>query len=467
MTIHQSRSVRVLATVLAAAMLMFPTAESPALGAGFSVDPSGRHLLDGDGKPFFWLGDTAWLLSQMTDRKDVETYLQTRARQGFTVIQAALVMGGERLAGTLRPNRFGDTAFMDGDVTRPNVTPGSRPGDAGEYDYWDHVDHILDVADKNRLIMAVLPLFVGYAGEGYKYLNANTAAAYGKFLGERYRSRNLIWVLGGDHAPKTEQQRAAWNVMARSITQAVAGREDYGKTMMTFHINGGHSSSEIWHEAPWLDFHMAQTWDKHTEIGPMLQKDWTLPAPKPCGLGEGAYEDGPQYATGPVDALMTRKQAYWSYFAGGYHTYGNTNVWNFGTFEPEATQDWKAALDSPGARSLAVLRKIFERIPWWKLEPAKDVLARRGEVGSMNRTHVALRASDGSAALIYASGRDKFAANTARLAGGRAVKATWIDPRSGMRRAVGGLSGAAEETFATPPGWQDALLYIEGSNPDP
>ncbi len=26
------------------------------------VRPSGRYLLDADGKPFFWPGDTAWLL---------------------------------------------------------------------------------------------------------------------------------------------------------------------------------------------------------------------------------------------------------------------------------------------------------------------------------------------------------------------------------------------------------------------
>ncbi|MDO8543534.1 MAG: DUF4038 domain-containing protein, partial [Opitutaceae bacterium] len=106
----------------------------------------------------------------------------------------------------------------------------------------------------------------------------------------------------------------------------------------------GHSSSESWHDAPWLDFNMLQTWDKHTEIPNRVDADYRRVPAKPCGVGEAAYEDGPQYPTGPVDALMIRKQAYWSYFAGGYHTYGNTNVWNFGTYAPEGTQDWKTAL---------------------------------------------------------------------------------------------------------------------------
>ena len=83
--------------------------------------------MDGDGKPFFWLGDTAWLLSQMPNREDAEQYLATRARQGFTVIQAAAVMGEERVAGTARPNAYGDRAFLDNDPSRPWLTPGNNP----------------------------------------------------------------------------------------------------------------------------------------------------------------------------------------------------------------------------------------------------------------------------------------------------------------------------------------------------
>ena len=68
------------------------------------MSENGRYLVHADGKPFFWLGDTAWLLSQMTTREDADLYLKTRAQQGFTVIQAAVVMGEERVGGTLRPN---------------------------------------------------------------------------------------------------------------------------------------------------------------------------------------------------------------------------------------------------------------------------------------------------------------------------------------------------------------------------
>ncbi|MDO8544943.1 MAG: DUF4038 domain-containing protein [Opitutaceae bacterium] len=241
-------------------------AESPAL----HVAPNGRTFVDAAGKPFFWLGDTAWMLFQATDRDEGEFYLETRARQGFTVIQAALMMGEERVCGTLAPNRYGDVAII-GDAAHPNTTPGTRADYPAEYDYWDHADFIIEAAAKRGLVLALLPNFVGSRGDGYKYLNPSTAEAYGKFLGERYKTKNIVWVMGGDHIPKDPAHLTTWNLLAKAITRAATGTEDYGRTTMTFH--SGHSSSESWHDAPWLDFNMLQTWDKHTEIPNRVEAD--------------------------------------------------------------------------------------------------------------------------------------------------------------------------------------------------
>ena len=43
-----------------------------------------------DGAPFFWLGDTAWLLFSRLNDDEIEVYLRNRAAKGFTVIQATL-----------------------------------------------------------------------------------------------------------------------------------------------------------------------------------------------------------------------------------------------------------------------------------------------------------------------------------------------------------------------------------------
>jgi len=433
-------------------------ADPPA--AALRVGHNGRYLVDSQGQPFFWLGDTAWLLFQMTTREDADLYLKTRASQGFTVIQAALVMGEERVGGTLRPNVYGDLAFVGGNPASPLATPGKDVRQADEYDYWDHVDYIIERAAAHRLTLGLLPLFIGYRGDGYKYLTPDRASDYGLFLGRRYRSNpHLFWILGGDNTPDTEAKRKVWHELARGITVGVADQEEYRETLMTYHINGNHSSSQWFHQAPWLDFNMVQVWGNEKEIYPKLAQDYQLTPVKPTGLGEGSYEDGPQYPTKPIDALKVRKQAYWSYLAGGYHTYGNTNTWNFGSFKAERTQDWKQALRSPGTAHLSVLTKLLVSMEWWKLVPDPYVFV--DGMGSGETRHAAMRSTAGDRLLVYLSHPGTVSLRLDGITAANAAQATWVDPQTGTRTAIGQFPTAGKSSFSSPKGWLDAILLVE------
>jgi len=441
------------AGVLILALVLTGASRAPA-SSPKGVDPTGRYLVDQEGQPFFWLGDTAWNLFQVPNREDAELYLATRARQGFTVIQAGIVMGEERVAGTARPNTYGDTAFIDNDPARPRVTPGSDPKVAEEYDYWDHADYVIDRARAHGLTLGILPLFVGWRGDGYKYLKTSNAYAYGKFLGERYRAKpHIVWILGGDNVADTEEKRTLWSLVAKGITEAVAGAEDYSKTMMTYHCPGGNSSSKWFHAAPWLDFHMIQTWGDYKSIPARIAADYKLTPPKPTGLGEGAYENGNQYKW-TVNALAIRQQAYWSYLSGGYHTYGNTDVWNFSSYKGEAFQDWKRALRAPGAQHLGVLRKILGSLEWWKLVPDAAVLAGATKA-------LAMRSTQGDTILVYLSNPAAISVRMDKVTGPGAVHATWIDPRTGDRTEAGTFPTRGTSSFSPASGWEDALLLLQ------
>ena len=437
-------------------MLLLATAAVSSMQASdLGVSTSGRYLTM-NGKPFFWLGDTVWLLAQVPSREEIELYLRIRAEQGFTVIQLTAVMGEERVWGTTR----GKTPFIDGDVLKPAVTPGNDPADPAQYDYWDHLDYVLERIHAHGFRAAMVAYFVGWRGEGYKYLKPNNARQYGQFLGARYRGKpEIIWILGGDNTPKTPDQKAVWPLLAQGLAEGLTGKEDYSQVLMTYHINGGASSAQLWHDSPWLDFNMAQTWEAYQNIYPALLRDYERQPAKPCGLGEGAYEDGPQYPTKPINALVSRRQACWSWFAGGYHTYGNGNVWHFNTYKGESTQPWKEALHSPGAETLKHAKQFLNKIEWWKFAPDISVITEGAGNGATR--NVAMRSSEGDAIAVYFPAHATIKLRLDKITAPGQITARWTNPATGQEEPAGAFD-AGIHSFTSPTDWNDALLYVSG-----
>ena len=56
-----------------------------------------KHYFSKNGKPFFWLGDTAWLIFANINEDDAAVYLKNRSEKGFNVIQAVLIYATEGL----------------------------------------------------------------------------------------------------------------------------------------------------------------------------------------------------------------------------------------------------------------------------------------------------------------------------------------------------------------------------------
>jgi Protein of unknown function (DUF4038) len=84
------------------------------------VSPNGRYFVNQDGKPFFYLGDTCWLLFQRLNREEVDEYLKDRAAKGFTVIQAYVIRGLDKRHPDGNSSLLGESPFLDRDPTKPN-----------------------------------------------------------------------------------------------------------------------------------------------------------------------------------------------------------------------------------------------------------------------------------------------------------------------------------------------------------
>lgn len=97
------------------------------------VSENHRYLQTEDGKPFFWLGDTAWEPFHRLNRKDVIQYLDNRAENGYTVIQTVALA---EIEGLRTPNPYGHLPLINNDPSKPAVQDGPNN------DYWDHVDFV-------------------------------------------------------------------------------------------------------------------------------------------------------------------------------------------------------------------------------------------------------------------------------------------------------------------------------------
>jgi hypothetical protein len=159
---------------------------------GLKISSNGRFFQTADGKPFFWLGDTGWLLFVKCNREEAIQYLDNRQQQGFNVIQVMLLHDLDNTK-----NVYGDSALINLDVSRPKLTTGTDPGNAAAYDFWDHVDFIIEEAEKRGIYMALVPVWGSDVKKGK--VSAQQAAVYAKFLAERYKDKsNIIWLNGGD-----------------------------------------------------------------------------------------------------------------------------------------------------------------------------------------------------------------------------------------------------------------------------
>ncbi len=419
-----------------------------ALGT-LKVSDNGRYLLQGDSSLFCYLGDTAWRLLYKLDRAETDHYLEDRAAKGFNVIQMVV------LDTRFGPNRDGEHAFHDHDVTRPNEK------------FFEHLDYVVERCAGLGMYVGMF-LNWGYVVTGLvlggretvePLVTMDNAHSFGKFLGERYGEKPVIWVVGGDDEPWGKEE-----VFAEQVRGIKDG--DGGRGLVTYHPHGSPErafdpnihSSTWFHDADWLDFNMIQSGHKFGSRNyEMIAHDWNQAPPKPVLDAEPSYENMPHNLSDGehrMDDSDLRLGAYWALFAGACgHVYGCNDVfqfWNPGGEKPTfgARIPWRTALQLPGSYQMQFAKRLLEsrphedRIPDDSIVTAVDRAARKGHV-------CATRATDGGFAFVYSTRGYSFTVDMEKLSG-ETVRATWFDPRSGATEAIGEFAAKGEQTFAPP-----------------
>ena len=230
-------------------------------GMRLKVSPNGRYFVDQDGKPFFYLGDTAWLLFQRLNRDEVEEYLTDRAGKGFTVIQAYVLRGLDARHPDGATSLLGEKPLAGRDPAKPNEA------------FFQNVDYVINRANELSLVLGLVVSKSWHVNKHPEQVfDVKNAHTFGKFLGKRYKDNAVLWYVGGDSPPGDD--REIWVAMAKGL------KEGSGGTHLVSYHGQGHTSSSYWfHNDDWLDFNSIQSGHRWaTNTYEFIVKDYALRA---------------------------------------------------------------------------------------------------------------------------------------------------------------------------------------------
>lgn len=434
------------------------------------VSKENRYLMNEDGTPFFWLGDTGWLLPERLDRDEADYYLSHCRQAGYNVVQVQTMNGAPTM------NAYGQYSLIDGfnfkDINKKGV-----------YGYWDHMDYIIKKAEQHGIYIAMVCVWGSVVKSGR--MNAQEARNYGTFLGERYKnSPNIIWVIGGD--TYADRNVEVWEALAKSI------RAQDKNHLMTFHPFGRTSSATSLNGEEWMDFNMFQSghrrYGQKRGDGAFSVKESTeednwryvetalaMTPMKPILDAEPSYEDIPQGLHDPNEtrwnANDVRRYAYWSVFAGSCgHTYGHNNIMQFvkpgvsgGYGADGIKKPWYEAMKDPGFNQMKYLKNLILAFPYFERMPDQSIIS--GENGERYDRAIATRGKD--YLLVYNYSGRPMSIDLTKISGAK-KKAWWYSPKDGKLTYIGEFDNQVTP-FAYDAGYQsgnDHVLIAMDSNKD-
>ncbi len=254
------------------------------------VSDNGHFLVQEDGTPFVWTGDTIWRWPQLSPSQ-WDTILADRHNKGFNVIQVHLGPPNRR-------NYKGNYAYSGSDradLSQPNLA------------WWSEADNFIRKAKDYGIYIAIVPLWGGAAiHHGYTEKQLRN---FGRWLGDRYRNDdNIIWLTVGE---ATLQSSPLPISKVRALADGI--REgDTGNKLLTVHMGTGrglhalHSYGTALAGYDFVDFNSWQTGQECCRSLPggsthwgIIENDWKRISTKPTAILEAFYENHPGTAGQP------------------------------------------------------------------------------------------------------------------------------------------------------------------------
>jgi hypothetical protein len=428
-----------------------------------SISGSGRHFVDQEGRPFFWLGDTAWNGALKATEEEWGRYLDARAGQGFTVIQFVL----NRWRGADQPLHGRIFDLVGGQVVANEEALG-----------W--MDTYIQAIVDRGMVPAPVMFWTNNPKPYHQpedwmqqdlmnpHFDEATMVEIGRQMVERWQKFQPLWILGGDGDYRGREFADLWRRVGRGIFA------DHPEALVTTHPCGATWVGDLYADETWYSFvgiqsgHGSSAYDlRFLTQGPYSYR-WAE-IRKPFINLEPNYEGAFSYQTKqPHTPFNVRRAAYWSMLGAPLAglTYGTNSIWAWLRGDDESAEGhgdgwkggpWSNWLDSEGIRQMSLMKTILESLPWTELLPADHLIAHQPGFEDPEAFLKAAALSDASVVIVYAPTGGSVSLQLPHRE--RVSRAEWIDPRTGDRQPAGAEDG--DRLTYQAPDSRDWLLLLQ------
>ena len=331
-----------------------------------------RFLLDG--RPFFYLADTAWAAFANLSLDEWTRYLKVRRMQGFNALQISILpVTHDQSMSEANTDPF--LADEDGDWDFSALNPA----------YFDKAETMIEMAVEQGFLPVLGMLWCSYVpgtrcSEGSPVASAmplEAVKAYARNAAARFKRFDPAFFISGDTCFESPEE-APYYMAALQIV-----REICPDALLTMHLHPQGDLPPEFIEA--VDFYMFQSGhgatsqDNHYRHA---ERFAAYPIKRPVINSEPCYEGHGRVGERTRFSAFDVREATWQSLLSGAKagvTYGGHGVWSFHrrgmnflnadrSFEPF---DWEQALLLDGAWDVSFAKWIFETYDLVDLDPSE------------------------------------------------------------------------------------------------
>lgn len=340
-----------------------------------TVSPTSDFLLR-DGKPFFYLADTAWAAFANLPIEDWGRYLEARRLQGFNALQISIL-----------------PITHDDSVADSNIAPflsdqsGNWVFDQYNPDYFDKAVAMIEAAVEHDFVPVLGVLWANYVpGTRFEQkspvqtaMPLQAVVPYATYVAKLFKPYNPTYFISGDtHFDVADEEH-----YYRAALEAVKAVDS--DALLTMHL--GPDAKLPLSLGERIDYYMYQSGHHNDRLDrPYTLADYftAYPIKRPIVNSEPPYEGHGRVGTNTrFNAFDVRKATWQSILAGAKMgiCYGGHGIWSFHrrgmdflnkgrSFEP---YDWDEALTLDGGWDVSFVKWVFETNDLFDLEPVDIV----------------------------------------------------------------------------------------------